>query len=318
MAWFSLPLRDKDVLPKGMDTFQERLVLSAFPAGSTIAEVKSYRPGYLHYPVRVRAQTPSGSVLGCVLKDDPFVGGVEREVRLLGVLRELGLSVPRVLIAPAEHPEYPRGGCLLVMEEMPGKPLSFCGKPSLDDMDLTCRLLPQAIRRLHELTEAVRASAVGADLPARTLVDEYEEIQRVGGPCLDHPQVAEAMRALRPALERVATPLVFTNGDYNPINFLQHDGHLTAWLDFTHACFEDELIDFGKFVAWSYDCGWWAATKSGLIERFLYDRGLSRADFAPRLALRCLRLLQTDPNATPGDKYHQHMLATLAAAMEWM
>jgi hypothetical protein len=318
MAWSLLKLRDKDALPKGVDGFQERLVLSAFPAGSTIVEVTSYRPGYMHYPVRVRVQTPTSSVVGCVLKDDRFVGGVEREARLLGVLRGLGLPVPQVLAGPTSHPDYPDGGQLLVLEEMPGRPLPFGGQASLDEVDLTCRLLPEAIGRLHELTDAVRATAVGAALPARTLLDEYDEIHRVGGPCLEHPQLAAALRALRPALERVATPLVFTNGDYNPINFLHQDGRLTAWLDFTHACFEDPLIDFGKFVAWSYDRGWWSAAKSGLVERFLYDRGLSRAHFAPRLALRCLRLLQTDPNAVPGERYYQHMLQTLTEAMEWM
>ena len=32
MAWFCLKLRDKDALPQGVDAFQERLVLSEFPA----------------------------------------------------------------------------------------------------------------------------------------------------------------------------------------------------------------------------------------------------------------------------------------------
>ena len=65
--------------PREMDTFQEALVLSAFPPGSRIVEVNSYRPGYMHYPLRVSVQTAKGSTAVCVLKADPLIGGIERE-----------------------------------------------------------------------------------------------------------------------------------------------------------------------------------------------------------------------------------------------
>jgi len=300
MTWYWPQLRDSALVPRRVDEFQRSLVVSAFGCGSRIVEETPYRPDYANYgssytcyPLRVTVEGPGGSVARCVLKTDRFVGGLSREARLLPILRELGLNVPRILAGPVVHPEYPRGGELLVLEELSGEPLAFVGA-DLDAMDCTCRLLPRAIRRLHELTEAVRASPAAEALPARTLLDELDEISRLGGPWLAHQTFAGAIERLRPALASIETPLVFTNGDYNVTNFLHEGGRLTGWLDFTHACFEDPHVGLGKFVVWSYDRGWTAGAKAGLVERYLYDQNVSGREYAPRLALRCLRLLQTD------------------------
>jgi aminoglycoside phosphotransferase (APT) family kinase protein len=116
------------------------------------------------------------------------------------------------------------------------------------------------------------------------------------------------------ALADVEVPLVFSNGDYNPLNFLHEGDALTGWLDFEGACFEDPHIGFAKFLIWSPDeYGWGTGVKAGLIERYLYAQNVSRREFAPRLALRCLRHLQREApaNGEEGALQHRHTLNLL-------
>ncbi|MFL7809721.1 MAG: aminoglycoside phosphotransferase family protein [Anaerolineae bacterium] len=284
--------------PLGMDAFQESLVLSAYSPGSRIVEASSYRPGYMQYPLRVRVQTAGGKERGCVLKADPLIGGVEREAALLPVLSRLGLAVPAVLAGPIAHPDYPNAGALLVLSEMRGEPLPWLDA-TLMEVDATCRLLQEGVGAMHRLTEQIRREDVAMVLPERTMPSELEGICQRGGPWLDVPLFSEAIRRLRPILERIHTPLVFSNGDYNPLNFLWDGERLSGWIDFTGACFEDPHIGFAKFVIWAFDSyGWGPGARAGLVERYLYAQDVSRSEFAPRLALRCLWRLQRDTSVT--------------------
>ena len=303
--------------PGGMDAFQEALVLSAYPAGSGIVAASSYRPGYIEYPLRVRVQTPGGAEAVCAIKASSRIGGAEREGRLLPVLARLGLRVPDVLAGPVHHPDYPQAGALFVMTELNGRPLPWI-LPTLEEVDATCRLVLEGVAAMHRLTEPLRREPVAAALPERTLVSELDGIIRRGGPWLGVGQFADAVERLNPVLASIRTPLVFSNGDYNPLNFLWDGQRLTGWLDFTHACFEDPHIGFAKFTIWAYDSfGWGAGARSGLVERYLYSRNVSRSEFAPRLALRCLSLLQRDVSVD-GDRDvgpREAMLSVLRQAM---
>jgi aminoglycoside phosphotransferase len=296
-----------------VDEFQVSLILGAYPPGAKIVEVSSYRPGYMNYPFRVKVQLSGGQEEFCVLKADPLVGGVEREGNLLPVLAHLGLPVPSVLAGPRSHPDYPNGGALTVLSEIPGKPLPW-GDVTLAEADFTCRLHQEAVTRLHQLTEQVLRDKVAQELPKKTLRSELEGIVSRGGPWLQVPTFLEAVKRLQPTLESIQEPLVFSNGDYNPLNFL-HDGeNLTGWIDFTGACFEDPLVGFAKFVIWAFDTlGWGVGSRAGLVERYLYSQDLSRSDFAPRLVLRCLWRLQRDTSvANEQDAYcRQAMLSVL-------
>ena len=280
--------------PREFDAFQESLVLSAYPKGSRIVETKTYRPGYIHYPIRVHVKHLDGKDEYCCFKIGRLIGGVEKSAKLLGVLARLGLPVPSVLAGPTVHPDYPNAGPMLVLSEMRGEPLRFV-KATLDEMNLTCNLIQTAVKRLHQLTPKIQAEPIAAKLPRQILPGELEEIVARGGPWFAVPVFTQAVQRLRPLLENVNTPLVFTNGDYNPLNFLFEDGKLTAWLDFTSARFEDPHVGFAKFLIWGYDAfGWGPGIKAGLVERYLYAQDVSRSDFAPRLALRCLWRLQRE------------------------
>jgi len=272
----------------------------------------------MHYPYRARVQLPDGREEICVLKADPLIGGIEREGKLLPVLAQLGLSVPSVLAGPWFHPKYPNGGALLVLSELPGEPLPW-GEITLAEADFTCRLHQEAVTRLHQLTEQVLQEKVAQELPKKTLQSELDEIVFRGGPWLEVPIFAEAVEHLQPILENIRRPLVFSNGDYNPLNFLHNGQRLTGWIDFTGACFEDPLIGFAKFFIWDFDIlGWGAGPRAGLVERYLYRQDLSRSDFIPRLVLRCLWRLQRDTSvANEQDAFcRQAMLNVLQKAVD--
>jgi hypothetical protein len=150
---------------------------------------------------------------------------------------------------------------------------------------------------------------------------ELDEIIARGGPWVDEAVFLNAIDLLRPVLVGVDTPLVFSNGDYNPLNFLHIGGRLTAWIDFTGACFEDPHIGFAKFVIWGFDdVGWGAGVKAGLVEKYLYQQDISRSEFAPRLALRCLWRLQREISVV-GDKdadYRNAVLTVLGSTLDDM
>jgi hypothetical protein len=106
--------------------------------------------------------------------------------------------------------------------------------------------------------------------------------------------------------------LVFSNGDYNPLNFLVADDAISGWLDFEYACFEDPYIGFAKFVLWADDeYAWGGGARSGLVERYLYEHGLAPAELSVRLVLRGLRHIQ---DAGPADP-PRFMLRVISDAM---
>lgn len=305
--------------PKGMDAYQQEVVLSAFPAGSRIAHVKAYRTDGMAYPLRVQVMTPDKEIT-CVLKLGRFIGGMAREAALLPVLAKLGLPVPTLLAGPATHPDYSQGGELLVISEMPGEPLPFVGA-TLDEADLTCRLLQEGLAQLHGVTKALLAHPVAAQIPHRTLPDELNAIVARGGPWLTEPAFCQAIERLRPILDSIDTPIAFSNGDYNPLNFLHVGERLTACIDFACACFEDPHASMAKFAVWGFDeYGWGAGVKAGLVERYLYQRNVSRSAFAPRLALRCLYRLQREISVAGQEDrvYREAVLAKLTESLSAM
>jgi hypothetical protein len=200
-----------------------------------------------------------------------------------------------------------------------GEPLPWI-RPTLAEAALTCRLHSRAVARLHGLTEPLLLEPVSKELSRHTLVAAYEGVLARGGTWFDVPIYAEAMRRLQPLLEAIHTPLVFSNGDYNPLNYLHEGDTLTGWLDFAHACFEDPYIGLAKFIVWGFDTlGWGTGVQVGLVERHLYDRNVSRSEFTPRLFLDCLYRLQTEVsvNNQRDAPYRQAVLRVLEESLSW-
>lgn len=304
-----------------MQTAVAQLVLATFPAGAEILATHCYRPGYREYPLAATVRTPDGRTERVVIKTGDRLEALQREARVLAALGELGLPVPAVRAGPAALPGAGVIAATLLMSELPGQSLPWLGVTSLAEADRTCRLLIDGVRRLHALTEALGRYAVASSLPRVTLAAELDEIVRCGGEWLALEPFACAVARLPRALLAVEVPLVFSNGDYNPLNFL-HDGDaLTGWVDFEGACFEDPHIGFAKFLLWSRDeYGWGAGVKAGLVERYLYSQNVARREFAPRLVLRCLRHLQQELSvrAEADALQRRHMLGLLEQGLAAM
>ena len=75
----------------------------------------------------------------------------------------------------------------------------------------------------------------------------------------------------------------------------------------------------GLAMVWVYDC--YPFVHTGFVEQYLWRRGLTRRDFAPRLALQSLRVLQRElPTERPaeGAGYWDSLHGYVDQALGWM
>jgi aminoglycoside phosphotransferase len=271
-----------------LTSFQAAFVAACFPSEHLVDARPSARYFGPGHPIWLRLLGPAGERT-VLLRMDSFRGGVETEAALLPVLARAGLPVPELLAGPATDPERPNAGPMTVISPLPGRDLQASARgASPDELAILCVLVLDAVERLHGATEHVAADPVAARLPHRTLASELEEIERRGGPWLNEPFVRDALAHLAPLAAVEMTPLVFSNGDYNPGNFLADSSCVTGFLDFAQACFEDPHAGFARF--WLYD--WQPYARAGLVERHLERHGVSERAFALRLGIRCLWTLQ--------------------------
>ena len=287
--------------PSAHDPFLTGLVLSAFPKGSDfIASSKGKL--YAEYPGGndcMVVRTPKGEEHQAEIKSRHFIGGIETEAMALPALQRLNFPVPRVLAGPTHHPDFPEASPFIVLSVLKGRFLPYldpASRASSEELDLACRLLLEGVERLHDATEAMLADKAGGKLPRRTLSSELEGIVQRGGPWLEEPIFTGAIERLRPVLKEIDTPLVFSNFFNYTWNFLCEGDRLTGFVGFEKACFEDPHIAFTTYHIWGRidPVGWGPLNRTGLVERWLYKHNVSRKEFAPRVALRCLWRLQRE------------------------
>jgi RNA polymerase sigma factor (sigma-70 family) len=289
---------DQSGLPVRLETaltpFRERLILSAFPAGGRVADAdfENGPEGGIFSPVRATVREPGGAERAVRLWMRSKVRGVEVDARLLPVLARLGLPAPSLLAGPVADPDYPDHGLTAVTDALPGRDvLALCWDADAGTRAAWMEAILDAVERLHALTPDIEADPVAAELERRTLADELAGVRERGGPWLEEPDFAAGLRRLEPLAARDATPPVFSNGIYAPNAFLSADGRtVTGYNDFTFACFEDPHVGFAKYLV--YD--WYPLNHAGIVDRWRARRGLSRADFALRLAACCLTILQRE------------------------
>ena len=308
-AWSETRTGDSPLTP-----FEESVILSALPPG---AGVKAVCPAksWAFFPLRITAVLPGDEEQTIYFKKEALIGGGEREARILLALSKLGLTVPTLQAGPVLDTERPGTGSVLVLRELPGENvLSWCWEGNGEILGAASRLVLEGVEKLHGLTEAMSEEDAGRDLPRRTLRQELQGILDRSGPWMEEAVFSDAAKRLAPRLDRIETPLVFSNGDYNPANFLHRDGEISGYLDFAWSCFEDPLYGFTKY--WTYD--WYPLNHAGLVEKYLYRHGLTRKEFAPRLALRCLWTLQRETSVEGSDEasYRDTLLRLLHEAMD--
>jgi hypothetical protein len=305
------------MLSPNAEDVPQSLILAAYPpGGARVVDIRSFRPGYLPYPARVTVQTSAGTQAHCVLHVDEDTEKTTRQAHVLIALNELGLPVPTVLSGPVTFQRDGRSSAALLVTELPGKPLPWFDLNDLDEAHLTCQLVREAVDALHNVTTRIGDHEVSSILPRFTLASELNAIRERTGPWLDLPLFQDALELLEAIVPTITTPLVFSNGDYNPVNFLHVGQELTGLVDFEYACFEDPYIGFAKFFLWGDDSGWWAGIKAGLVEKYLYAHNVAPLDFLPRLVLRGLRNLQESAMAAAGSQNAfvapEYMLKVLA------
>ena len=269
-----------------LSEFQKALVLSVFPEGARIVRSQYFDNFDLPCPVRVDVHLADGPTETVVLRSSRR-GGVVREAALLTVLSRLGLPVPVVLAEPALD-LFGESVCVLSM--LSGINLQIFSMQFPDRLQECTQLVLCAISQLSDTTNSLLKEPMCQLIPRRTLLDQLDSIANVVSDWQGVPAFASASEILRPVLGAIRTPLVFTNGDYQPGNFLT-DGHsVTGFVDFETACFQDPLIGFAKYPI--YDLH--PLNEAGLIGSMLAAYEFTQRDFKPRLALGCLMTLHKE------------------------
>jgi aminoglycoside phosphotransferase len=296
-------------MTKPLSSFQEDFILSVCPGGTRILSARFHRLVRLPCPIWVCVVLPNGEEETLILRMDYSLHGVEHEVAVLPVLARLGLPVPKVLAGPVIDPSQPDAGAMTILNVLPGRDLlgwSWDAPPA--DVEIALQLVLEGVERLHALTEPLSQEAIAQRLPQMTLLSELQVVTSQGGPWFDEPVFRDAVNMFLPIVTSIQTPLAFSSGDYNQGNFLFDGEVLTGFIDFTGACFEDPHV--GMAMYWIYS--WYPLDRAGIVERYLERRRLSFAEFAPRLAVRCLCTLQQQIAVTAGedvrneDDYESH------------
>jgi aminoglycoside phosphotransferase (APT) family kinase protein len=300
-----------------LTAFHKAFVLSLFPPGTRITAAH-YMQSLVPSPIHVRVTLPDGTEEQVVLRIARNRGGVEREALVLPVLARLGLPVPAVLAGPVSDLEDAQAFAMSLHSWLPGRTLHAWSEHSGTGLEFAIQQTIEAVSRLHQLTDRIQQDAIGSLLPHKTLSSELRNLLHGGNPWMQDSVVESAVARLLSVVDTLDTPLVFSNGDYQPANFLAEGGRLTGFVDFEKACFEDPLITLARYPVYNLN----PLYQAGVVTRFLQERGFSDYDFAPRLALFCLRTLVTKVPVSGGTQAQQerreHVLTLLTAALSLM
>lgn len=300
-----------------LSSFQTDLILSVCPSGSRVLSATYFQHQYLPGPIKVHVETRCGRETQLVLRIARHgQNKVKRETQLYAILAKLGLPVPQVLSEVVIDPGNPQMGQMVVLSLLPGQDLQKMSTSSRAGLRIAGSLLVEAIDRLHTLTKAVYQERVSDLLPKRTMVQEFQQVLSDEGPWTQQEQFHTAAERLKPVLALNTTPLAFSNGDYQPGNFLANGDRLTGFLDFESACFEDPHIGLAKYMIHDLH----PLNKAGLVRQYLQTHCLSEKDFAPRLALRCLATLQREVSVSGQEdaQYRRHVFDLLHRAFNQM
>lgn len=177
-------------------------------------------------------------------------------------------------------------------------------------------LLVQAVIILTSATDFIRKHEVSKIIPSISLMKELEDVDVEENPWSKEEIFHDAVQKLKGILENITTPLVLSNGDYQPGNFLAQDGKITGFLDFESLSFQDPIMGFVKYPI--YDL--LPLSRTDVIKIFLDKKGFSEKDFNDRLALGCLKILKKEIPVSGGDKetqeYRNRVLNLLSKSLD--
>lgn len=322
---------------------QTSLIAKAFP-GARLLSVQQAPEPWQPFTPRVWLALPDGAE-----KSVDFRGDIDSaRAALLPVLERHGIPGPRILHGPVQAGEH----YITLCEQARGENLTFWtlgGTPHR--IRLATERAFEGIDRLQGVTDALLADPVGAALPKRTLTDELEilttderwnadpwlvEAGSDRSAWLRDAWFAAAVSRVRAAVADISEPLVYTSYTHffpqgyriqpgtdssdEPLGWPgdPHYGH-NPLVEFVYLFghFGDPLL--GLAMVWVYDC--YPFVHTGFVEQFLWRRGVTRREFAPRLALKALQMVARDlPFTRPSEssRYWDSLRGWVDQALSWM
>jgi len=289
---------------------EKDFILSNFPKGSSIAESQYFDNYDLPCPIKVKVKSKDEAPKCVVLRKarPKNSSGFDLEAKVLALLRQYGLPVPEIIAGPEDG--------MALLSFLNGENLQHFSMISESSVEKAKGLLLEALTSLENITAQIRKDA-GDLLQTQSLLDELMQIQNKA-PWNSEKVFKEGVDFLVPVLRQISTPLVFTNGDCQPANFLTDGIKIVGFLDFEYARLRDPLMGLAKYPV--YDIH--PFNKAGFVEMYLRGRGFTEKQFLPRLALFCLSTMQKEISVHPADKeeqqYKRHVLGLLGWALEGM
>ena len=337
----------------GLSELHLSLIAAAFPNARILSVQADIEP-WMPFNPRVHLALPDGTETTA-----DFRGDIDpARAALLPALERLGIPGPRLLAGPVSRPanqhdvENWNGADFLTLCEPPrGENLllwALGGTPHR--IRLATERAFEAIDRLQGATAALQADPVGAALERRTLADEaailttdarwnadpwLAEEGKHRAQWLQNPWFKDALRKVRAAIEPIRDPLVYTAyGHFFPLSY-----RITAESAFEEpfgapgdpAYRKNPLAEYvhpfghygdpllGLAMVWVYDC--YPFVHTGFVEQFLWRRGVTKREFAPRLVLKALQMIARDlPAERPaeGAGYWDGLHGWAKQGLEWM
>ncbi len=323
---------------------QTSLINTVYPGANLLAVENDPEP-WMPFAPRVRLALADGAEKTVDFRRDIDPAKAE----LLRTLERCGIPCLRLLHDPM--PALHGSGYLSLCEVPRGENLllwTLGGTPHR--IRLATERTFEAIDRLQGCTEALLSDPVGSKLPHVTLTDELALIRdddrwnanpwlaeagNSRADWLSNPWFQSAMAKTQAAAADIKTPLVFTHYLHFFPNFVRIEAATDTFAGpvgfpgdrhYTQNPITEYVAPFGEFgdpllglaMVWVYDC--YPFVHTGFVEQFLWQRGVSRREFAPRLAIKGLQMIARDlPVARPEDgSFWDSLRGWVEQALAWM
>ena len=306
---------------------QTSLLYSALP-DAKILSVQSEPEAWM--PFFLRLVVESGETRTVEFRNDI----TPEKAELLPSLIRCGIPGPRLLTRPIKDGD----GFITLAEGVRGENLllwAMGGTPHR--LRLAADRGIEAITILHNATEALQNDPMGKRIARRTLADEVASIKTTGGDWLQEAWFTDALAKVEAATVPFANaPLVYT--DYlhyfpNVVRVAEGGSAMNepmGWPGDAQLA-EKPIVEFvspfghfgdpllGLAMVWIYDC--YPIVHAGFVEKYLFEKGISRREFAPRLALRALQTIQRElPTVRPtdGPDYWDALHGYVEQGVQWL
>ena len=330
-----------------LSEIQTKMIYDTFPGAKLISVRNDIEP-WMPFNTRVKL-TLSDKDSGEFEKEVDFRDDIDPlRAELMPVMNRLGIPCSNPLSKPTSKES---GGFLTLCEPAKGENLllwAMGGTPHR--IRLATERAFEAIDRLQGVTEALMTDPIGAKLPRRTLSDEAdallddakwnanrwlsEENGDIRG-WREDEWFRASLKRVQLSVAKIETPLVFTDYFHFFPNFVRiqptEDAYAEplGWpgdiryaenpvVEFTNpfGYFGDPLL--GLSMVWIYDC--YPFVHAGFVEQFLWRRGVSRKEFAPRLALQALKVIarQLPVDPSEGGGFREALYGYVNQALSWM